>query len=170
MSLNIENMKSALIGGGARANYFEVELPVLAAGLNGNDQFLVKGSSLPSSVIAPITIPFRGRQLQIVGDRTFEPWNVTVVNDVDMKIRKSIEDWMERLNALGTNTSELQEPSLYMSDGTVYQLDRQGNKQTGYKFIGVWPSNISAIDLSYDSENTIEEFTVEFQVTSFARI
>lgn len=162
--LYIDKLKGALTGGGARANYFEVVIPTLGGNLTAEEGFLVKAAQLPASIIAPITVPFRGRQLQIAGDRTFEPWNITVLNDTNFSIRDKMESWMNGINQHASNKST-QEEDDYYKDAIVRQLDRQGNVVKEYNFIGIWPSNVSAIDLSYDSENTIEEFTVEFQVT-----
>lgn len=165
-NLGINDFKAKLVGGGARNNLFKVtaNFPAYAAGNVELASFLIKAAQLPSSLIAPITIPFRGRQLQIAGDRTFEAWGVTVINDTDFQLRNAFERWMNGINAHAANTGETN-PSQYMADLAVEQLDRQGQVLKRYDFRGCWPSNISAIDVSYDSENTIEEFGVEFQVT-----
>jgi hypothetical protein len=162
--LSIDRLKGALTGGGARANYFEVIIPTLGGSLTAEEGFLVKAAQLPASIIAPITVPFRGRQLQIAGDRTFEPWTITVLNDTNFAIRNKMEEWMNAINQHASNKSS-EEEDAYYRDAIVRQLDRQGNEVKTYNFIGIWPSNVSSIDVSYDSENTIEEFTVEFQVT-----
>ena len=162
--LSIDRLKGSLTGGGARANYFEVQIPTFGGNLTTEQGFLVKAAQMPASIIAPITVPFRGRQLQIAGDRTFEPWTITVLNDTDFAIRNAMEEWMNAINQHSSNKS-LEDEDAYYKDAEVRQLDRQGNVVKTYNFVGIWPSNISAIDVSYDSENTIEEFTVEFQVT-----
>ena len=159
--LFIDKMKAALSGGGARSNYFEIEIP----GLTVEENILVKAASLPASIINPIEVNFRGRKLQIAGDRTFEPWTITVVNDTNASIRNKMETWMQQINAHVSNVSANDNPASYMQDAQVHQLDRQGNQVKTYEFKGIWPSNVAAIDVSYDNENTIEEFTVEFQVT-----
>ena len=165
-NLGINDFKAKLVGGGARNNLFKVtaNFPAYAAGNVELASFLIKAAQLPSSLIAPITIPFRGRQLQIAGDRTFEAWGVTVINDTDFQLRNAFERWMNGINAHAANTGETN-PSQYMADLAVEQLDRQGQVLKRYDFRGCWPSSVSAIDVSYDSENTIEEFGVEFQVT-----
>lgn len=165
-NLGINDFKAKLVGGGARNNLFKVtaNFPAYAAGNVELASFLIKAAQLPSSLIAPITIPFRGRQLQIAGDRTFEAWGVTVINDTDFQLRNAFERWMNGINAHAANTGETN-PSQYMADLAVEQLDRQGQVLKRYDFRGCWPSSVSAIDVSYDSENTIEEFGVEFQIT-----
>lgn len=164
-ALNINDFKAKLIGGGARNNLFKVTVnfPAFAGGSSELTSFLVKAAQLPSSVVAPITIPFRGRQLQVAGDRTFEPWSITVINDVGMEIRNAFERWVNNINNNANNTG-LTNPSSYTVDMQVAQLNKAGEETKKYIFRGCWPSNVSAIDLSNDSENTIEEFGVELQV------
>jgi|TARA_B110000908_G_scaffold170318_1_gene229530 hypothetical protein len=162
MSLKIDDFKAKLSGGGARANYFQVQIPYLQ---DAGDMMLIKAAALPASIIAPIMVPFRGRQLQIAGDRTFEPWTITIINDSGMAMRAALETWMELIQTNVSNSTASSDPSAYMQDATVTQLKRDGSADRAYNFQGIWPSNISQVDLSYDSENTIEEFTVEFQVT-----
>jgi hypothetical protein len=163
--IQIDDLKAALTGGGARANYFRIEG---LAGFPGGKEMLVKAAQLPASIVAPITVPFRGRQLQVAGDRTFEPWTITIINDNDFAIRDYFEQWMNEINThVGNTGAGGDSTTTYMRDAQVHQLQRTGddNVVKTYEFKGIWPSNISAIDVSYDSENAIEEFTVELQVT-----
>jgi hypothetical protein len=164
-TLGVDDFKSKLKGGGARANMFRVtcNFPGYAGGDPELASFLIKGASLPASIIAPIMIPFRGRQLQIAGDRTFEPWTLTVINDVEMSVRNSFEQWMNGINQHNNNTG-LSNPTDYSADMVVEQLNKEGVVTKTYNIRGCWPSNVSAIDVNYDSENTIEEFTVELQI------
>ena len=186
----IDSFKSKLVGGGARPNLFEVML-TFPQGVNGpidqteldlKTRFMVKAANLPASNITPIDIPFRGRNLKIAGDRTFDVWTVTVINDTDFAIRNAMERWMNGMNNLQNATGETN-PSDYQTDAYVLQLGRGGKPDnTGpgqlkgpnfsddvpvlkqYKFHGIFPTNISAIELSYDQPDTIEEFTVDLQV------
>jgi hypothetical protein len=164
----ISDFKSKLTGGGARPNLFEVELAFPDAVAIDNDvlqkaRFLVKAAALPASTIANIDIPFRGRILKIAGDRTFETWTITVINDVDFSIRSAFEKWMNSINKLSDGTG-LTNPIDYQKDAIVKQLDRDGSLLRSYKFWDIFPTNISTIDLSYDTTDTIQEFTVELQV------
>ena len=177
----ISQFKSALSGGGARPNLFEVELTTLPAGINWDaDKFkyLCKAAALPASNISPIEVPFRGRSFKVAGDRTIDAWTVTIINDEDFKLRRAFEDWSQLIAKLDNNLGATQ-PAAYMSNATVYQLGRgaQINSNTNagsdssilaaYKFVDIFPTAVSNIDLSYDSGDTIEEFTVEFQVQSY---
>lgn len=164
-NLSINDFKAKLIGGGARNNLFKVtcNFPAFAGGNTELASFMIKAAQLPSSVVAPITVPFRGRQVQVAGDRVFEPWGITVINDNGMELRNAFERWVNNINNNATNTG-LTNPSSYTVDMEVVQLDKTGKETKKYILRGVWPSAVSAIDLSYDSENTIEEFGVELQV------
>jgi len=164
----ISDFKSRLSGGGARPNLFEVELAFPDAVAIENDvlqkaRFLVKAAALPASTIAPIDVPFRGRILKIAGDRTFETWTITVINDTDFSIRSAFEKWMNTINKMSDATGVV-DPEAYQKDATVKQLDRDGSVLRSYKFWDIFPTNISTIDLSYETTDTLEEFTVELQV------
>ncbi len=177
----ISQFKSALSGGGARPNLFEVELTTFPAGISWDaDKFkyLCKAAALPASNISPIDVPFRGRIFKVAGDRTIDTWTVTIINDEDFKLRRAFEAWTELIAKLDNNLGATQ-PAAYMSNATVYQLGRgaQINSTTNagsdssilaaYNFVDIFPTSVSNIDLSYDSGDTIEEFTVEFQVQSY---
>jgi len=164
----ITDFKSKLTGGGARANLFEVILTFPDAAQPDNvvldkSRFLVKGANLPASNIAQIEVPFRGRSLKIAGDRTFDSWTVTVINDTDFSIRSAFERWMNTINRVSDNTG-LVNPADYQADSYVYQLDRDGSTLRSYRFYDVFPTQVAPIELSYDNGTGIEEFTVELQV------
>jgi len=163
--LGINDFKSKLVGGGARNNLFKVtcNFPAYARGNVELASFMIKSAQLPSSIITPITIPFRGRQMQIAGDRQFEAWGISVINDTGMEIRNSFERWMSGINANAINTGR-SNPADYTVDMAVEQLNKAGDVTKRYDLRGVFPSAISAIDLSFDSENTVEEFSVELQM------
>ena len=178
----ISQFKSQLIGGGARPNLFEVELTTLPAGIAwpaDNFRYMCKAAQLPASVIANIDIPFRGRIFKVAGDRTIEPWSITVINDEDFRIRKAMEEWVDRIAKLENNLGAT-DPSAYMVNAKVFQLGRGATVSSStnagdrnavlreYEFIDIFPTSVSSIDLSYDSSDTIEEFTVDFEVQSFA--
>ena len=164
----ITDFKSKMAGGGARPNLFEVELvfpdPIaIENDVKEKSRFLVKAAQLPASNITPIEVNFRGRILKIAGDRTFDTWTVTVINDVDFAIRSAFEKWMNFINKMEDATGA-QDPAAYQPDAYVHQLDRDGSTLRTYKFHDVFPTNISAVDLSYETVDSVEEFTVEFQV------
>lgn len=163
--LGVDDFKAKLKGGGARSNLFKatINFPAYAGGNVENTSFLCEAAQLPGSTVSPITVPFRGRQLKIAGDRTFDVWTPTIINDTDFDIRNAMERWMNGINAHSANTG-LTNPVDYEADLLVDQLDRDGTIIKGYTFRGCFPTAISPIDLSYASENEIERFSVEFQV------
>ena len=170
----ITDFKSKLVGGGARPNLFEVELAFPEEIAIDNDvkdkaRFLVKAAALPASNITPIDVNFRGRILKIAGDRTFDTWTITVINDTDFAIRSAFEKWMNSINRLSDATGT-NNPADYQEDAYVHQLDRDGSTLRTYRFYDVFPTQISQVDLSYETVDTIQEFTVELQVLYYESI
>ena len=171
--LGVDDIKAQLTGGGARPNLFQVTMNFptgitgraseLVGADNQKASFMVKMASLPGSTIAPIEVPFRGRKLQIAGDRTFDPWSITVINDTDFDVRNQYEEWMNMINEHKQNTG-LTDPSSYMADMIVAQLDKDGTVLKSYDIRGTFPTTLGAIELDYGSENVIEEFEVELQI------
>jgi hypothetical protein len=176
----LNDFKSRLTGGGSRPNLFECEINFPSDVVGGDStlpeytRFLVKAANLPASTLSVIDIPFRGRNLKIAGDRTFDPWSITIINDTDFKIRNAFEKWMNYINKHEDNSGQT-DPVSYQQNMKVYQLGRAavGTNMASsdkmpilkaYEFYGTFPTSISAIDLSYDSSDTIEEFTVDLQV------
>ena len=176
----ISQFKSALIGGGARPNLFEVELPNFPGDISWNAdnfRFMCKAAQMPAQTIASIDVPFRGRTFKVAGDRTIDTWTVTVINDEGFILRNAFEQWSELIAKLDNNLGAT-DPSAYMVNAKVFQLGRGSVKSskdsTGdanavlkeYEFIDIFPTTVSEIALSYDTGDTIEEFDVEFQVQS----
>lgn len=163
--LGVDDFKAKLVGGGARPNLFKatVNFPAYAGGDVELTSFMVKAAQLPASTIGAINVPFRGRQVLIAGDRTFEPWTITVINDIDFKVRNAFERWMNGINQHRANTG-LTNPVDYQADMEIAQLDKAGNEVKVYKFRGTFPTAMSAIEVSYESTDQVEEFTVELQV------
>lgn len=161
----LDNFKAKLKGGGARPNLFKVNIPFPSAtgGSSELASFMIKAASLPSSVIAPIPVPFRGRKLNIAGDRTFEPWTITVINDTSMDIRNAFERWMDLINANSENVSAYNGSNSlnYFTNALVHQLDRDETITKTYEIIGAFPTNVGAIELNYETNDMVEEFTVE---------
>ena len=161
--LGVDDFKSKLRGGGARPNLFKatINFPGYANGDPELTSFLCETATLPGSTLGQITIPFRGRQLKMAGDRTFDVWNVQIINDTDFAIRDSMERWMNGMNAHSANTG-LSSPIAYEADLRVEQLDRDGSVLKLYTFRGAYPQDLSPIDLSYGSNDEIERFQVTF--------
>ena len=163
--LGVDDFKAKLKGGGARPNLFKatINFPGYANGDVELTSFMCRAAQLPGSIMSEIIVPFRGRELKIAGDRTFDVWTPTIINDTDFNVRNAMERWMNGINNHNENTG-LSNPTDYQADAIVEQLNKAGEVTKRYDFRGLFPTNVSEIEVSYDSENTIEEFTVEFQV------
>ena len=159
---NINDFKSRLAGGGARANQFKVTMPfpgyAAVGGETADLAFLCTSTSIPGQNLGTIAVPFRGRVLQIAGDRTFNPFSITVLNDTDFKIYRAMERWMNGINNHNENTG-LAVPVAYEADLKVEQLDREGDIIKTYNFRGSYPQDLSPIALSFGDNDNIERFT-----------
>ena len=167
---SIDDFKAQLKGGGARPNQFRVTIvpPIgIVTGLNvANSSFLCKASKLPGQTLGEIEVPFRGRKIYVAGDREFETWNSTFLNDTDFNIRNAIERWMNGINDLADNTGTIVS-SDYQSDLTVEQLDRDGTTIKSYIFRNAYPLTLADIELSYETVNALEEFDVTWRYQHF---
>ena len=171
---NITEFRSRLSGGGARANLFEVEIAFPEElGINLTDvsdkvPFLVKAAEIPASNLGNIPVPYRGRVLPVAGDRTFDPWTVTIINDVGFEIRDAMEKWSNSINDLQTAQGTTN-PEVYQRSALVKQLSREGSAPGDpektlrtYKFEGIYPNTVSSIPLDFGATDQIEEFQVTF--------
>ena len=160
---NINDFKAKLAGGGARPNQFKVVMPFPGYAQVGGEieemAFLCRTTSLPAMSVTPLEIPFRGRKIKIAGDRTYENWSVTVLNDTNFKIRNAFERWSNGINN-ATDNEGLTNPADYQVDAFVDHLDRNGATIKSYTFRGLFPTEIAAIELTYDEAAAVEEFTV----------
>ena len=161
--LGVDDFKAKLRGGGARPNLFKVTLnfPSYAGGDAELTSFLCKTAALPASTVNAFPVNFRGREIKIAGERTFEDWEVTVLNDTDFGIRDPIERWMNGINGHQANTGFVN-PVDYQADLIVEQLDRDETVLKRYDFRGAFPTICSPIELSYDTVGEVETFTVSF--------
>ena len=173
---SIVDFKQKLTGGGARSNLFEVEIEYpteinVTTGAEGPKEFgkfMIKAAEIPASNLGNIPVPFRGRVLPIAGDRTFDPWTVTIINDTNFKIRDAMEQWSNSINDLQTSQGII-DPADYQTNAKVKQLSRKGGNDPGkidvlreYRFEGIYPNVVSEIALDYGATDQIEEFQVTF--------
>lgn len=167
-SFSVAEFKSNLQFGGARPTLFQVQIsPPAQLGLNldlNKAPFLVRAAAIPASNIGLIPIPYFGRIVKMAGDRVFDPWTVTVINDEDFKIRNALETWSNSINQLRGNTRLGSAANLsYKATAQVTQYSKTGNKLRTYNFEGLYPATISTIDLGWQATDQIEEFTVTFE-------
>ena len=172
----IVDFRSRMRGGGARSNLFEVNITYPDGigvqtgddGATGKGEFLIKAAEIPASNVGNIPVPFRGRVLPVAGDRTFDPWTVTIINDTDFVIRDAMERWSNSINDIQTAQGTIN-PETYQKSATVKQLSRFGKKEDDkiqvlreYNFVGIYPNVVSSIPLDYGATDQIEEFQVTF--------
>jgi hypothetical protein len=164
---NVDQFKAAMVGGGARANQFFVQLSFpgyVSGGAFAATQagFLVNAAALPGSVVNPTIVPYRGREVKFAGERTFAPWTITILNDVSFNIRNSLERWMEGMNGLANNLGRT-DPRQYQADLYVTQLDRNNNPLKIYELKAAFPVDLGEIALNFGDNDTIESYTCTFQ-------
>jgi len=167
---NINDFKSRLKGGGARAKQFKVTLPfpgfASVGGETSDMAFLCTATSTPASNIADVAVPFRGRSLYVAGDRTFDTWSTTVLNDTDFKIYRATERWLNGINNM-TDNEGLTNPSDYQVDAFVDHLDRNGATLKSWTFRGLFPTALPGIALNYGTNDAVETFDVTWRYQYF---
>lgn len=166
MAFNIQDIRSQLTAGGARNALFQVTIQNPVNGLGDlKIPFMVRAAQIPASTLGTVEVPYFGRKIKLVGDRTFEPWTVTVVNDEDFLIRNALENWSNAMNSLQGNlrTTGSASPLNYKAQAQVTQYSKTGVPLRTYQFNGIFPTDIAAIDLDWNSTDQIEEFQVTFQ-------
>lgn len=162
---NVAQFKeSGLFQGGARPSQFEVLLPGRLAPQLG--RFLVQATNIPPSIIGTIEVPYFGRKIKIAGDRTFPEWQTTIMNDENFIIRRLVERWLADINAHEANIrngTATERPASYKTDAQVLQYGKKGDVIAAYDFIGLYPSDISPIELDWNSTDQIETFQITWQ-------
>ena len=165
MAFNINEIRSQLALGGARQSLFQVTIQNPAnATADLKVPFLVKTAQLPASTLGIIEVPYFGRQIKVAGNRTYAEWAPTIINDEDMSIRNAMEQWNHSINSVQGNLRATggSAPSLYKASAQVTQFSKTGEILRVYDFVGLYPSEVSTIDMAWDAE-TIQEYTVTFQ-------
>lgn len=165
---NVANFRSQMVGDGARPNLFSCTIPDLTVNVNGETgsevafNFMCRAAQLPGSTVNQVPVNYFGRELKFSGNRIFTEWTVTIINDEDFKIRNTFERWMSALNSHVGNLRSLVSPLTYQKDGYVTQYGKAGNVIKEYKFVGMFPIDVSPIELDWGANDAIEEFAVTF--------
>ena len=166
MAFSVNEFRSQMTGDGARPNLFEVSMPfpVFASPANAQTKltFMCKTAQLPGSTVGVVPVNYFGRELKFVGNRTFADWTISVINDEDFIVRNAFERWMNGINSHNFNVRNplALAPLGYSVDSDITQFGKQGNVLKKYRFIGVYPTDITPIDVDWGSNDTIEEFSV----------
>ena len=165
---NVSSFRSQMVGDGARPNLFSCTIPDLTVNVNGESgsevafNFMARAAQLPGSTVNSIPVNYFGRELKFSGNRVFSEWTVTIINDEDFKIRNTFEKWMSSLNSHVSNLRNLVSPLAYQKDGYVTQYGKAGNIIKEYQFVGLFPIDVSPIELDWSANDSIEEFAVTF--------
>jgi hypothetical protein len=169
MAFNVAEFRANMVGDGARPNLFAVSLVFPTGVANGvgagqKVTFMAKAAQLPGSTIGMITVPYFGRELKFAGNRTFADWTLQIINDEDFTISNAVESWMNMINSHAGNVraAGAVNPSNYSVDAEVIQYGKNGEELKRYKFVGMFPQDVSPIDLDWGSNDSIEEFSVTF--------
>jgi hypothetical protein len=170
MAFNINDIRAQLTFGGARPSLFQV---IISNPVNPvadlKTPFLCRTAQIPSSQLGLIEVPYFGRKLKIAGDRTFDPWTVTIINDEDFLVRNAMETWNNSIQLYQQNVNNLGSgaPTLYKSQATVTQYGKAGEILRVYQFNGIFPQVVSPIELDWNTTDEIEVFQVQFQYDNF---
>lgn len=163
---NLNEMRSQLQYGGARPALFQV---IMTNPINGTGDekmtFMAKAAQLPASTVGSVNVPYFGRTIKVAGEREFADWSVTVINDEDFLVRNALEQWVNSMNLAQQNLRQgpaTSSPASYKSQAQVIQYAKDGDVLREYTLDGIFPTEVSTIDVNWETQNTIEEFTVNF--------
>ena len=162
---NINTFVQNLKGGGARANQFQVQITATPAGVALGEEFtfLCRSAQIPAMTIGEVAVPYRGRQVFVAGDRTFDAWTTTVFSDAAWSIRGNLEKWSNSMQDMGNWSYGLKGPQDYYGEATVTQMDRNDSAVNKYTLYNLWPQTIDPIDLAYDTNDAVMEFGVTWR-------
>ena len=163
---NLSGFVGALKDGGTRANQFEVAITGAPVTLPGDFAFLCRGTSVPALTIGEVAVPYRGRQIYVSGDRTYEPWTITVMSDRTQQMRAFFEQWQNHIGDIGNRTDRSnigQQPANYYGTAALQQKDRNDAILRTYYLYDVWPTTIDAVELNYETNDAVLEFGVTFR-------
>jgi len=162
---SIDQFKAQLIGGGPRANRFRIFLPRA-----GNKiEFLAKGSQIPAATLGETPVPYKGMILKLAGERTYDDWTVTIINDNEFSARTALEQWQQEIQGHGVSTG-MATTDYLLSRGFVEQLGKDDSVLARYEFFNCFPKSIGSIALSYETENVLEEFEATFSYSHWERV
>jgi hypothetical protein len=169
MAFNVAEFRANMIGDGARPNLFSVSLvfPTVATNATAAGQkvtFMAKAAQLPGSTVGTVPVFYFGREMKFPGNRSFADWTLTIINDEDFVIRNSLESWLNAINSHASNVRNniAQNSTGYSVDATVTQYGKTGDVLKTYKFVGMFPVDVSPIDLDWGSNDSIEEYSATF--------
>jgi len=166
MAFNINDLRAQLTFGGAKSSLFQIQITNPVNGVADiKVPFMAKAAALPASTLGFIEVPYFGRKIKLAGDRTFDTWTVNIINDEDFLIRNAMESWMSAINSHQGNVTSLSSasPLQYKAQAQITQFSKTGVPLRVYNFNGIFPVEVSQIDMNWENTDSIEEFQVTFQ-------
>lgn len=170
MAFRVQEFRAQMNYDGARPNLFRCELTFpLGNGSSGAAQqqftFMARASQLPGDTIGVAPQFYFGRELKFAGNRTFAEWTVTVVNDEDYKTRDQFEKWMSGINSHVDNLRSenfIKGDNGYQADGYITAMGKRGDDIKAYKFVGLFPIDLSPMEMDWGANDSIQEYAVTF--------
>ena len=170
----VSAFKVTLLDGGQRPSLFTMQLvfpeSVDVGGRAGEtSRFHIKMAEIPPAIMNPIIVKFGGREVKYATTRQYQPITVTIINDEQFTVRKGLQDWFDQMNDPKLNTTTRYANiagagvDSYASRASIVQYSKAGNISKIYTLNDLFPTNIGAIQLSWDNESAIGEYTCEFQ-------
>ena len=168
--MNIDSFKDA-VGGGVRNALFRVNGFIGNQGADNAVSFLCTAAQLPTTTLGQTTAPYRGRNIKIPTSRTFEDWTITILSDRNLTLRSKFEQWVDSINGSRDNVEQVQDAvtdlsTAFFTDWYVDQLDRSGKAIKSYQFKYCFPTTVSSVDLSAESEE-LQNFSVSLAYSYF---
>lgn len=168
MPFNINDIRAQLSAGAARPNLFEVVMPFPAVANPGRAAtkmtFTCKGTQMPGSTLGSIDIPYFGRVIKVAGNRTFDEWTTTIINDEDFSVYNALQTWMDAINTHSGNIRRAgNSPNDYQSNAEVIHYGKDGEEIKRIKIVNLWPSSLAPIELAWDSNDQLEEYECTWQ-------
>ena len=158
MGFSVNDFNNQYTGDYARPNLFEVNI----AGIDS--KMFVKAASLPATTVGLVEVPYQNRKLKVPGDRTFADWTATVIQDEEYKMRNQLLEWQKQILGFSEFKTTIG-PGDAHSQITIQPYDRDGEKAGHVANVYGWPSEIGSVDLSWESADAIQEYTVTFSVS-----
>lgn len=166
----IQNFK-----GGTRLNRFTVEGNVGPGTSTTNrlTPFHVRSASIPEATIGPVSVNYRGRTVTYSGDRVYQPWQITVLDDHaggqsdPQNLFKMFHDWHDQINSHTGNITTFETgidlSSLWSDVWTVKQYRLNCDSALygrAFKLFNVWPIGIGPLVLDMSQDNVLASFAV----------
>jgi hypothetical protein len=162
--MRVDDFKSNFIAG-ARPNLYRFEIQDIPEKLT----FLAKSTQMPGATVGTIEYPFLNRKIKLAGDPTFEDLTVTISLDTDFAVKNELEEWLASINK-NDEVTGAENINDYKKEATIIQLDAKGSEIAEYKYVGLYPNNMAPVEMSFETNDTVSEYTVTFSYDYWERV